>query len=223
MVTMIKRSIIFACIVCCGLQSQAQRRNTFENWFSAAAKIELAKPLDLTIEEAYRIREMFMSRQNYTDISLEYQVSKFFSVTGGYRLALKNSMFNIEEVNHRVYLELSETVEAGDFDFSLRTRVQNTSGGQEDDLQLPTETYFRNRLKAKYKFSKEFSMSAAYEFMLVIVPGSTLINENRYSIEAGYRFNKHNSLSVGYILRNYIQVEDPLNVNVISLEYAYKF
>ena len=82
---MIKRLVIFICIALCGLQSQAQRRSTFENWFSAAAKVELSKPLTLTIEEAYRIREMFMSRQNYTDISLEYEVSKFFSVTGGYR------------------------------------------------------------------------------------------------------------------------------------------
>lgn len=203
------------------LNSRAQRTSTFENWFSFSAQKKM-NDFILALEEGWRVREFYMSRQNYTDLSLEYKFSKQFSVSGGYRLALKKHMFSISEANNRVYIDATGSLKAGDFEFSLREKFQYTQDGSEDDIKLGTETYLRNRLKAKYNFSKEFHLSFSYETMVLMAPAYKLINENRVTFEAAYRFNKKNSLSLAYVFRSYVQVEDPLNVNVISLDYVIK-
>jgi len=217
---MIKRALVYL-LVFTGLTTQAQRSSTFENWFSVALQKKI-NDFTFSLEEAWRVREFSFSRQNYTDLSLEYKFNKAFSATGGYRLALKKHMFNIEEVNNRVYFDLQGTYDAGDVEFSLRSRFQYTQQGREDDIVLKSQTYVRNRLKCKYNFSKEFSLAGSYEMMILMGAAEKLINENRYVLEVTYKFNKQNALSLGYILRNYVQVNDPLNVHIISLDYVFK-
>lgn len=217
---MIKRCLLYLFLFT-GLVTQAQRSSTFENWFSFALQKKLGD-VTFSLEEAWRVREFSMSRQNYTDLSLEYKFNKNFSAAGGYRLALKNHMFAIQEVNNRVYVDLVGSYDAGDIEFSVRSKFQYTQQGREDDLVLNSQTYIRNRFKTKYNFSKEFSMGASYEMMILMGAAEKIINENRYVIEASYKFNKRNILSLGYILRNYVQVKNPLNIHVISLDYVFK-
>ena len=219
---MIKRNLILIFAVLVSIPGKAQRTSTFENWFSGAVQYKL-NDFTFTVEEGWRIRELYMSRQNYTDLGAEYKFNKNFSVQAGYRLALKNSMFNISEVNNRFYFDLNGSYEVGNIDFSIRSRYQHTSLGQEDDFVLPSETLFRNRIKTKIKINDMFSTSFTYEMLLVLSPGFTMLNENRFALELQYKINKKNILSAGYILRSYINIDEPMNVNVLSLDYVYKF
>jgi Protein of unknown function (DUF2490) len=202
--------------------AMAQRTSTFENWFSASAQKKVQN-FTFTFEEGWRIREMYMSRQNYSDLNIEYKLNKNFSFSGGYRLALKPSMFNITEVNHRLYIDATGSYGLGNLELSLRTKFQYTSLGQEDDISLPSETYFRNRLKAKLKVNDMISVSGYYEMLLIMSPAYKLITENRPGIEAQFKLNKKNSISISYLLRNYIQVENPMNIHVMGLDYVFKF
>lgn len=203
-------------------QTYAQKPSTFENWFSAGTQVKTGD-FTFSLEEGWRVREFYMSRQNYTDLNGSYKFSDFFQASAGYRLVFKTSMFNITEVNHRLYLDGTFNKEVNDIDLSLRTRYQYTSLGQEDDIDLPSESYWRNRFKAKFKVNDDISVSPAYEMFINIATGQTLLTENRLSIEAQYKFNKKNSLSVGFVHRNYIQVETPSMVNILSLDYVFKF
>lgn len=217
---MIKR-IIIVLFIFSGLVSYGQRMSTFENWFSAAVEKKFSD-ITLKFDQGWRVREMYMSRQNYSDLSLDYKISKYFNLSAGYRMILKNHMFNVNEVNNRFYLDLNGNYDFDFVEFSIRSKFQYTQSGQEDDISVGSENCFRNRFKAKFKLVEDFSLSTGYEMLLIISPSATLINENRLSIDFGYRINKKHALSLGYVLRNYIQVEDPLNVHVLSLEYVFK-
>ncbi|HLP11600.1 MAG TPA: DUF2490 domain-containing protein [Flavobacteriales bacterium] len=219
---MIKRLYILILVAGFLLPAQAQRGKTFENWFSGAAQIK-SNDFTFTIEEGWRIRELYMSRQNYTDLNFSYKFNKHFSASAGYRLALKTSMFNISEVNNRLYLDATGSYEVGEIDFSIRLRYQYTSLGQEDDFSLPSETFFRNRFRAKLKINDMFSVSASYEMLLIMGPGLNILTENRPALELQCKINKKNSISAGYLIRNYVQIENPMNIHVVGIDYVYKF
>ncbi|HYG53317.1 MAG TPA: DUF2490 domain-containing protein [Flavobacteriales bacterium] len=218
---MIKRLFILVFFTCAGVFTFAQRINTFETWFSAAVQVK-SNDFAFTAEEGWRVREFYLSRQTYTDLNFGYKLNKAFNISAGYRLILKPHLFSISESNSRFYTDATFTHDAGELDFSARIRLQYTTLGQEDDFDLPSETYFRNKLRARYKINDIISIAAGYEMLLILAPGLNIINENRFSVEAQLKLNKHNALSIGYAVRNYIQVEDPLNVHVIGIDYVYK-
>lgn len=217
---MIKRLFITVFLFT-GLVSYGQRMSTFENWFSAAVE-KKSNDFTFKFDQGWRIREMYMSRQNYSDLSVDYKINKYFNVAAGYRLILKNHLFNVNELNNRFYFDFNGNYDLDFMDLSFRSKFQYTQSGQEDDISVGSENCFRNRFKAKFKLGDDFSLATAYEMLLIISPSATLINENRLSVDLGYKINKKNSISLGYVLRNYIQVEDPLNVHVLSLEYVFK-
>jgi hypothetical protein len=219
---MIKQLFLSIFCFCLFLNTFSQRTSTFENWFSASAQNKV-QDVTFTIEQGWRVREMYMSRQNYTDLNIAYKLNKHFNFSGGYRLALKTSMFNLTKVNHRLYIDATGSYDLGEVELSLRTKFQYTNLGQEDDIDLPSETFFRNRIKAKIKISDVVSVNASYEMLLIMAPAFKLITENRPAIEAQFKLNKKNSLSVGYLIRNYVQVENPLNVHVVAVDYVFKF
>lgn len=215
------RHFIFILVVLVSLKAPAQRTSTFENWFSFGIQKKM-NDFTFAAEEGWRVREFAFSRQNYTDLSLTYKFNKHFDLSAGYRLALKTHMFNISEANNRVYIEGSASMGLGDFEFSYRAKFQYTEQGREDDINLASETYVRNRFKVKTKLGNGFSAGISYEAMILLSPAMNLLNENRLTLGLDYKINKKNIVSLGYVLRSYVQVNDPLNVHIISLDYLIK-
>lgn len=199
-----------------------QRNRFFETWISGAASIK-ESGFTFTLEQGWRVRELYLSRQNYTDISVEKKLTDWLNVAAGYRLSFKSSYVNYEEVANRFYFDLSTSFKWQDFTFSYRPRFQHSTSSDESDYGLYSQTYLRAKAKVSYKLNKHFSFDAGHELFWYLVPQNSFINENRYSLMAEYKFNKKMSLSAGYLLRYYVQVEDPININVLAVDFSYRF
>ncbi len=211
-------SLLFVSISQIGI---SQKETHFENWtyFSVEKKTE---KFSFDIEQAWRVREFYLSRQTYTDFTGSYKALPFLDISSGYRLTFKNSMFNATEVNHRLYLDVAVSKKFGNFDFSFRTRLQHTRLQWEDDYGLPYQTFSRNKFKVKYKLNEFVAISGGYEFFLFIIPSGSFINENRFSLDSQFKIGDKWSINAGYIFRNWIQ-QDPLqNINIMNLGVNYK-
>lgn len=202
--------------------AMAQRASFFETWTSVGAQKKIGS-VNINLEEGWRVREFYLSRQNYTDIGFMWKINSYFGVGGGYRLSFKNSYVNYDEVNNRFYVDLQAQYKFGDFTLAYRPRLQYSSSTDESDYGLFSQTYLRSKLKLSYKISNKISIDAGHELFWYLVPYNSFINENRMSIQGEYKFSKKISLAAGYLLRYYIQVEDPINIHVLSVDFAYKF
>jgi hypothetical protein len=219
---MIRKTLFILFLIVFHTNSFAQRNSTFETWTTAAVSAKAAG-FTFNLEEGWRVREFYLGRQMYTDLTVEGKINSFLSAAVGYRLSFKNSYVRYEEVNNRFYINLQLQKKFGDFSIEYRPQLQYSTSTDENDFGLTSQTYFRSKIKAGYKISKEFSLDVGHELFIYMVPANTLINENRISFMGDYKISKKIGLGLGYLLRYYVQVEDPLSIHVVCLDFAYKF
>ncbi len=202
--------------------SFAQRDRFFETWTSIEAKKKF-NTLTFSIEEAWRIREFYLSRQNYTDFSV-MKKNNNFKFGGGYRLIFKNSYVRFQEISNRFYLDAEVTAKHGtNISFTYRPRLQYSLQSDESDLGVKYQFYWRNKFQFSYNANDEFSIDASYEPFLYFEPGHPYINENRFSFSANYKISKSFSLALGYSLRNFVRSYASYYINVLNTDFSFKF
>ena len=219
MIKKIYISLIFALF---SLGAFGQRTSFFETWMSAGVQKKIGE-LNINLEEGWRVREFYLSRQNYTDLGLMWKINSNFSMGGGYRLSFKNSYVKYEEVSNRFYFDLQAQYKFGDFTISYRPRLQYSSSTDESDYGLFSQTYLRGKLKLEYKISKKISIDAGHELFWYLVPSNSFINENRMSLLGEYKITKDFAVAAGYLLRYYVQVSNPISIHILSVDLTYKF
>ena len=117
---------------------------------------KLAKGLHLSLEEEARMDDNFSSfNRLHTTVGLSYKVSRQLKFGVGYAMinpySSKNSAF--KNARHRLMVDGKYTLQHGDWQFSLKERLQATfrTGDYNAYQHTQPELALKSRLMAKYK------------------------------------------------------------------------
>ncbi len=177
------------------------------------------------VEEEIRIKDSFGSFDRFnTSVTFGYKPVKWLKIAPAYHL------FNIHDVKkstgekewkarHRVALNMTASISAGRWKFSLRERPQVTMRTDSINVMEKCRASFvlRSRAQVEYSFrripldtyvSAEITntLNTPKEFHGLVSSGSpevsfklkNHISRIRYFIGASYRFDKRNSIDVNY-------------------------
>lgn len=217
--------LLFVCLLVAFSSKLKAQVNDAGLWMTVSVEKKLNKKFKVVVAEEMRLREnISMIGQLFTDVSLQYKVTKYFFISGSYRFAMKQTLDFYYEPRQRFYADLVYKFKAAKFDFNIRTRVQD-----QDRYTIPKgennrqTLYWRNKVAAKYGI-KDFTPFVSFEvyYPLNNYQGNA-IDGLRYQAGTDYKINKSNSITIYYLIDQEIQVNNPLNSYVIGLEYNYSF
>ena len=144
---------------------------------SVGADVKLAKGFHLGLEEEARFADGLSSLNNLrTTLDLSYKLNKNFKIGAGYTLinpykleyddngTLTDQGFS--DVRHRLFVNATAQGRLGDFQLSLREKLQYTRR-TDDDLNVyqtnPNALALKSRIGLKYKGSRSWEPFAYFE------------------------------------------------------------
>lgn len=222
---MIRNSIILLLLLTCSLKIFSQDKD-FGVWYGTDVKHKLVSGLDLeissfvrTFDNAQRIEQAFI------EAGLEYNINKFLSAAGSYRL-----LSNIEEnsryyFQHKAFLDLKGKIDVADLRLVSRIRFQTRLKTFHEYVEdkYPDFTA-RFRLKLTYR-TPSFPLNP-YIYGELFCPLSDHVETvtGKFRAAAGLEFKiiKNHSAEVEYIFqRDYIP--DMSDENILSICYCLNF
>ena len=142
--------------------------------FSAAADKKLAKGLHLTLDGEIRLDDHFSALDRWqAGVGLTYKVNPYLKVGGGYLFLDKWKTSGSWSPRHRFYADVRGGVRLGDWNLSLKERLQLTHRNADDMNTFqtnPNSLLLKSRVKAVYK---GFSSVSPYAF----VEARTVLND----------------------------------------------
>lgn len=136
--------------------------------FSIELNKKISKGLHVYIDEALWFDNNFGSFDRfYTTLGVTYKVLPFLKVGLGYGLINAHSSVDskFKTPRHRLFLDVTGTYRCGDWQFSLRERVQATHRTDSfNQWQSPRNVWvLKSRLKVVYKAFRRWEPYAAFE------------------------------------------------------------
>ncbi len=136
---------------------------------SVGADYKIVKGLHLGVEEEVRVDDGFSGLDDMrTTLDLSYKVSKHFKFGGGYTLInpYKLSSSAFVAARHRAFVDATLSYRAGDFQFSLKEKLQFTHR-TDDSLNVYQKTRnalsLKSRVGVKYKGFYDWEPFAYFE------------------------------------------------------------
>lgn len=218
--------ILFAIIIAtiCWNASTAQQQDA-GMWLSANIEKKINKNLKIAVAQEFRLQENYSQLGTYfTNVALQYKISKSFSASFNYRFLEKKQINLLYQTRNRFYLDVAYKYKADKWNFILRTRFQNQvkSISFDKDYSDP-QYYWRNKISIKYSF-KDFTPYTSVEiFNPLDNPKGNYINEIRYAIGSDYELSKKNTVGGYFLIDREQNVNDPLTAFIIGVEYTYAF
>ena len=188
---------------------------------------KLAKGVHLQLEGEARTTDNFTDIGRYdVTLGMTYKLNDIFKFGLGYMMIEKKSSSGVWKMRHRIYADAKATIHAGDWNFSLKERLQLTHKdvNAAKHQTTPNSLALKSRLQATYKgfaqwepycyielrnvfndpacsatWSSASQSFGDYEFL-----GYThaYLNRIRGSVGAEWKLDMHNSFDF-YILTDY--------------------
>jgi hypothetical protein len=206
--------------------AQAQQ-NDFGIWAGVSISHKFTQRLSGTVEEQIRLNQNATAIDQYfTDLSLEYSLSKKFKFAFGYRF-INNFQQTYYSKRHRIYADLSYKTKFSMLQFILRTRLQE----QQKDI-YSSETgyipawYSRNKITTKLDLNRKYTPYASAEMMYLIKAPNVSINyieKWRYCFGVEYDFNRMHSLDFYYLIQRDRMINEPITLYAFSINYKFTF
>ncbi|MBP5572097.1 MAG: DUF2490 domain-containing protein [Bacteroidales bacterium] len=159
---------------------------------SVGADYKIVKGLHLGVEEEVRIDDGFSGLEDMrTTVDLSYKLNKHFKFGGGYTLInpykLKTASFGAER--HRLFLDATASYRAGDFQLSLKEKLQFTHR-TDDSLNVYQKTRnalsLKSRVGVKYKGFQDWEPFVFFEARTALNdPWGTVSGSVQYTETAG--------------------------------------
>ncbi|MEO8146381.1 MAG: DUF2490 domain-containing protein [Bacteroidia bacterium] len=194
-------------------------------WLTASVEKKLNKDFKVALTEEFRFKENYSQLGTYfTDVSLQYKISKSFNASFNYRFIKKLQPDLTYQTRNRFYLDIAYRYKAHKWNFILRTRLQDQlkAISIEEQYSEP-EYYWRNKLSVKYSVKKFTPYITGEIFYPLNNPKGNEIDEWRWSIGSDYDLNKKNTIGGYFLIDKEIHVNNPLTSFIIGLEYGYVF
>ena len=195
-------------------------------WLTASFEKKINKDFKATMSQEFRFKENYSQLGTYfTDIGLQYKISKSFNGSFNYRFIKKLQPDLTYETRNRFYLDLTYRYKKNNWSFSFRTRFQDQlhSISTDEDYSKP-QFYWRNKFTVKYAF-KDFTPYASVEIYYPLNnPKGNGVDEIRIGAGSDYELNKKNTVS-GYFLidKEINNYNRPVTSFIIGLEYNFAF
>ena len=208
------------------LPAAAFGQTYFSGRASVGADYKIAKGLHLTAEEELRMDDGFSSLGSLrTTLGLSYKLNRYVKLGTGYTLIspYKASWNAFNYPRHRFYADVTGYLESGDFQFSLKERLQLTHRtGEFNEFQTaPNALALKSRVGVKYKGWQHFIPGVSAELRVALndpalgtlgnagvtkagktyhayTPGgysAVRANRLRFNLNGEIKFNKHHSLT----------------------------
>jgi len=217
------KSCLLLLFIFCVANVSAQE-SAFGNWTSIAVEKDISDHWNIELETGNRLKDNLNQRdKTYVDAGLNWSLS-FFKAGASYQLANEQKETKIS-YSHRIsaLTQLKKTVNR--FDMSYRAKLQFD---YKDVQSSPTghipSTYLRNRFKTAYDVKGiPLDPFMSYEFFWRQNSYTdTQIEKERFTMGVDYRFNKHHSVELSYILNQQKNVSNPQKAYVVSINYNIK-
>jgi len=135
---------------------------------SVEADYKISKGFHITAEEEVRVADGLAGLSSLrTTLGASYKVNKYFKLGAGYTLInpYKDTWQAFNAPRHRFYADVAGYYKVGDFQFSLRERLQLTHRTGEFNVyqNTPNALALKSRIGVKYKRIKAFEPSLSFE------------------------------------------------------------
>ena len=256
-----KRLICFICAFL-GMTALANAQSDdFGMWYELGAEMKLSQKWSLGLEGEFRTRNNTKTADRWSaGINAEYKILKGLKAAAGYmflydnnaeELTWKNSLPNKWTPSywgsrHRLFLQLSGSLKAGNFNFSLRERWQYTYRPEVQDKKYnfkwdedandnayisgytmePVKGKGKNALRSRLQINYDIPRCKFEPFANVeMFNDDGGIAKMRYQIGTDYKVKKRHVFSLTYRYQTVKSNDDDneANCHMIGLGYKFKF
>lgn len=241
--------------------SASAQGDDFGMWYELGAEKKLSSKWSAGLEGEFRTRNSSKTADRWSaGLNAEYKIVKGLKASAGYTFLYDNNAEELTWKNalpnkwtpsywgarHRLFLQLSGSLTAGHFSFSLRERWQYTyrpeatdkkynfkwdeddndndyiSGYAMESVKGKGKNILRSRLQVNYDIPRSKFEPFANVEMFTDKDG---ISKMRYQVGSEYKFKKRHvfSLTYRYQTVNSNDDDNEADIHLIGLGYKYKF
>ncbi len=220
----VKRSIILLLLILDVAVGRCQMKDA-QLWMSASFQAKVVKKLTASVTQEVRLNENLKEFGTlYTDLGLEYKISKHFQASVNYRFVQKKQTDNSYSYRHRPYLEIKADYTVKPFVLKYRCRIQdeyNDMGRAEDGGRASYD--FRNRFSLEWDHWKKYTPYVSVELFTPLNDDYPLwINDIRGAAGLEISLSKHHKLDLFYLIQHELYVSKAETDFVLGFGYAYK-
>ncbi|MBS1638085.1 MAG: DUF2490 domain-containing protein [Bacteroidetes bacterium] len=223
--------VILFCLLI--VQSHAQTRDVFRDacmWNTFNLKHKLFKKTSLVLTEELRLMENYTQLNlTYTDLGVEYAISKSFRATLSYRHIQKYIYDQPVSFRHRMMLDLLYRKSRGRFGFSYRQRFQSeVKDYGRSKMGKQSEWFSRSKFTLKYLLTKRLSPYAAIELRYQIRDPRNprydrAFHRNRYQAGCDYKLSRQTTVGLYYLMQHEYNIENRTELHVLGVEFSFDF
>ena len=183
-----------------GAQGTANElENDFGGRLSVGLDKKIAKGVHVEAEAEVRLSDNFSNLGRYqAGAGLSWKVNDYLKIGGGYLFIQNKNSEGTWKPRHRVYVDATGTLKAGDWRFSLKERLQLTHSDVNNPYQnTPNSLTLKSRVKVAYKGFSAITPYGYIELRNVFNDPS----ENATWTGSSYSDYSFNGYSCGYLNR----------------------
>jgi len=212
--------LIFATVV------NAQKQDA-ELWTTIEFDAKILKKTELSIETSMRRWNNYAAlKSGYQQIGIQYKLTEFADISGGYRLLIGNEIDKGNSLRHRFFIATSLKKSSKRWEIEYKIQYQN------DYVKYYSgETGKTGRKHSRHKISVEYDIKNVPIDLFVnyeIFYNHTYyrevgFDEYRYTGGIRYKINKRNRLSVFFRLSEERGSKIPENTYILGISYKKSF
>jgi hypothetical protein len=195
-------------------------------WVSVSLEKKISSFFDVELSQEFRFYENVSELGSaFTEASLQYKIFRKLRVGAEYRFIQSRRLDDSYRLRHRYAFQMIYIYDIQRFSFRLREKFQSryTEVYSSEDGLIP-KNMLRNRLMITYDLNKRYTPYLSGEIYYQLNnPKGNEIDKVRYKAGYDYELNKHHSLSIGYLIDQELNQNNPLTDFVIDIGYKFTF
>lgn len=189
-------------------------QKNFGTWIELELNKEIVNDVEISFVPEIRFDEKFSVDEYIFEGKLSYEPFKFVGIAGSYRHNTEIKKKG-NEITHRVAFDITGKTDFDRFDASLRARFTNDSDGDES-----RNFYFRPRAKLSYNIKgSKIEPYTSYELFMNIKENN--FTKQRFDFGAQRKLGDFHRVGLYYRLQDYL--DDKVSVNILGIDYRFKF
>jgi hypothetical protein len=196
--------------------ADASAQSDVELWTSAGVRVRPSQPVRLDVDIGLRFDENVSRLDSVLpELGASYDPTEWLRLGVGYRFYWERNGAGDFEAAHRIHVEASFEVEAGDLSFSYRLRFQEKIDNNNNHV-------LRNRLGAEWDTDTVVTPFLTAELFTALGDGQAVkATKWRGTVGASFDVDEHN---IDVFYRFELPIDDPNDptLHIIGLEYRYE-
>ncbi len=201
--------------------------NDAQLWSEVVVKKKITNKLSFSLANSVRFREnISLVDKVFSELETQYELFRFLDFGLNYRLEQEKKQDNDLSLRHRFSVDAQVKKKVLGVSLSLRTRFQTKYTDYYSSYSgVVPQNILRLRIKASYKILSFPIVPSVSSEIYYGLNGEkkNLIDAYRYQAELSYKINKHNDISLGYLIQNEKNENNLLNIYAFQIGYSFDF